>query len=344
MLIKLKNVIDSKLFLPLFIVLSFVSLINSLQTYYVYRKISNSVVLLLITKLIYNWYFILIAIVVMILVNKRSLNFFSLVGNTGLVVFLIVFHQLLAYNTEEIFLVRKSFKNFSQYLFNNPLVWLDVVMIIFFYISFYLIKYREQLKENELKANQLKEKLSLVKLKELKSKIDPNFLTKSLNKISELVEEGKTSEANNLLTLLSEFLREILYYDKEVLKLGDEINLIEKYLMIERVLTNRRLNFTIKGDIEKENLEISTFSILHVIKSISYIINSEISFELLLEDENVDFVILNIFFKDLELEKNVFDKVYLLFENNQSLNLTSNNNSVSISIKLKEKALQVEGE
>ncbi len=297
MLLQFKKIIDLKLFISLFVVLSFVGLVNSLQTYFIYHKTINPFLLLLFTKLIYNWYFIVIALIILILVNTQKKNVLLEVTKNVLIIFsLIVMHQLLFYAFENLFLIRRSYNSFYQYMFNNPLVWLDVVMIILFYLVFYLIKYKNQLKENELMSYQLKEKLSFTKLQELKSKINPSFLYKSLEKIAELVKEGKTSEADSLLTAISDFLRMSLYNENNFTSLIDEIEIVEKYLSVERIISNKKLELRKRINNSIDGFTLQSFSLLFIVKNLLNIISKDIIMELTAnETNNKLIVILNIF-------------------------------------------------
>jgi len=295
---QLKKIIDLKLFMSLFIVLSFVGLINSLQTYFIYRKTINPFLLLLLTKLIYNWYFIVIAVTILILVNSQKKNvFLEILKDVFIIFLLITAHQFIFYASENLLLIRKSYNSFYQFMFNNPLVWLDVVMIILFYLGFYLIKYKNQLRENELTSCQLKEKLSLTKLQELKSKINPSFLYKSLEKISELVRDGQTNQADNLLTSVSEFLRISLYNEKDFISLRDEIDIVEKYLSVERIISGKKLELKKNVENSYEDFMVSSFSILFVVKSLLNIISNDICIELTAKEINKKFfVVLNTYF------------------------------------------------
>jgi len=330
-LIHLKKIIDLKLFVSLFIVLSFVGLVNSLQTYFIYRKTVNPFLLLLLTKLIYNWYFIAIALVVLILVNSQKNNILLKISKDVLVIFsLIVIHQLLFYASENLFLIRKSYNSIYQFMFNNPLVWLDIVMIILFYLGFYLIKYKNQLKENELISYQLKEKLSLTKLQELKSKINPSFLDKSLEKISELVRDGETSQADNLLTAISDFLRISLYNEKDFISLKDEIDIVEKYLSVERIISGKKLELKKKIDNPLNEFMLSSFSILFVVKNLLNIISKDICIELTAKETNNKlFIVLNIFFNgDIEYEE--IKMLHNFMKENDNVYLIENVNNYSI--------------
>lgn len=331
MVSQLKKIIDLKLFMSLFIVLSFVGLINSLQTYFIYRKTINPFVLLLLTKLIYNWYFIVIAVTILILVNSQKKNvFLEILKDVFIIFLLIAAHQFIFYASENLLLIRKSYNSFYQFMFNNPLVWLDVVMIILFYLGFYLIKYKNQLRENELTSYQLKEKLSLTKLQELKSKINPSFLYKSLEKISELVRDGQTNQADNLLTSVSEFLRISLYNEKDFISLRDEIDIVEKYLSVERIISGKKLE--LKNNVENsyEDFMVSSFSILFVVKNLLNIINNDICIELTAKEMNKKFfVVLNTYF-DKEIGNDEINKLQNFMKENENIYLLENNNSYSI--------------
>ncbi|MDH7604571.1 MAG: histidine kinase [Melioribacter sp.] len=284
----------------------------------------------------------MIALIILILVNSQNKNILFKISKDILVIFsLIVIHQLLFYASENLFLIRKSYNSFYQFMFNNPLVWLDIVMIILFYLGFYLIKYKNQLKENELISYQLKEKLSLARLQELKSKINPSFLYKSLEKISELVKDRQTSQADNLLTAISDFLRISLYNEKDFISLKDEIDIVEKYLSVERIISKKKIELKNKIDNSLYEFMISSFSILFIVKNLLNIISQDICVELTAKETNNElFIVLNIFF-NAGIEYEEIKMLHNFIKENDNVYLIENGNSYSIILSTK-KILKME--
>lgn len=329
----LKKIIDLKIFLPFFILLNFIALINSLQTYFIYHKTINPFILLLLTKLIYNWYFIIIAFVVLILVRLQlKSNRLKIISNVVITTLIICIHQALLYGVESYFLIKKSYSNFYQVIFYNPLVWLDIVMVIFFYLGFYLIKYKNQVKENELKSYQLKEKLSLTKLHELKSKINPDFLHNALDKIAEFIKHHKTKDADNLLNATSDFLRTTLYHERSYSSLNQEINFIEKFLIVKRIITGRKL-FLKKNVSEVYNdLLIPSFSLLYAIENLVNI-DEEIIIEIISKIDRNDLMVL-INFKTENAEEDFEQKLYDFIKNNNNIYLVDNDDSYSLILRI----------
>lgn len=330
----IKRLIDFNLFFPFFIVLSFVGIINSLQTYFIYHKTKNPFSYLLLSKLIYNWYFVVLAFIILLLVNNRKDKFlYKLVIDTIVIAAAIISHQILQYFIETFLLVKKSFDSIYQMIFYNPLVWLDIAMVIFFYMVFNLIENKKRKRENELKEYQLKEKLTLSKLRELKSKINPSFLNESLEKISELIIKNKDEEANDLLTSLSEFLRISLYYDEYYATLKEELNSIEKFLSIERINSNRKIELEIKLNSSLYYILIPSFSMLFIVKNICGVIKEDINLEIYSDviDNDVE-IKLKIVTKDCSANK--IDEIKKQIADSSNISLIKNSDDcITISIK-----------
>lgn len=85
-------------------------------------------------------------------------------------------------------------------------------------------------------------------LQMLRYQINPHFLFNSLNSIKALTYENP-EQAGIMLTELSEFLRTTLCYnDKVYIPVKEEIEIIEKYLSIEKIRFEERLNYKIGYD------------------------------------------------------------------------------------------------
>lgn len=332
----IKKVIDFNLFFPLFIVLSFVGLITSLQTYFIYHKTVNPFLYLLLTRIIYNWYFIIFALIILLLViNKKEKLTTKIIIDIFIIAAAIIFHQLMQYLIEKLFLVKSSYNSFTQIMFYNPLLWLDIVMVILFYLGFYLIEYKKQSRENELKSYQLKEKLSLSKLHELKSKINPAFLNESLERISELIKQGKVNDANDLLTSLSEFLRISLYQEENYSTLKEELYNLEKYLSLERIISQRNIELKTQINSTLFGIQILSFSLLYLIKNILSIIKDDIDLEIhsVNNDDELE-VIINFRFNEKEEVIKKFEEIEKFAFENGKINLIKNSdNNFSIAAK-----------
>src|SRR5205085_10732305 len=129
-------------------------------------------------------------------------------------------------------LVSAAAINFQSCL---PTYWLA----LFGYLAYdYYVKYRER----ELRAAQLSAQLSNAQLQALKMQLKPHFLFNTLNSISSLMYTD-VEAADQMVARLSDFLR--LTLDREPdqqITLGEELEFVRRYLEIEKIRFEDRLN------------------------------------------------------------------------------------------------------
>ena len=95
----------------------------------------------------------------------------------------------------------------------------------------------------ELRATQLESQLTQAKLSALKMQLHPHFLFNTLNTIVVLVRQHRVTEADEMLTNLSELLRQSLAgWEMQEVPLRRELELTNLYLEIQRVRFQDRLN------------------------------------------------------------------------------------------------------
>lgn len=98
-------------------------------------------------------------------------------------------------------------------------------------------------RERALQAEAL---ASRTRLETLRYQLQPHLLFNTLNGISTLVTEQRNDEASRMLSRLSDFLRLLLTVPpNDLVELAAEIDLIERYLEIERVRFGERLTVTV---------------------------------------------------------------------------------------------------
>jgi two-component system LytT family sensor kinase len=94
----------------------------------------------------------------------------------------------------------------------------------------------------ELRATQLENQLTQARLSTLKMQLHPHFLFNTLNAIVILVRQHRAGEADEMLTNLSELLRQTLEgWETQEIPLRREVELINLYLDIQRVRFQDRL-------------------------------------------------------------------------------------------------------
>jgi LytS/YehU family sensor histidine kinase len=115
---------------------------------------------------------------------------------------------------------------------------------------------QETIKKEKLEADY---KLRLTELKLLRGQIQPHFLFNALNSIQILIYENPRHAAR-MITELSEFLR-FTYRDKDKLyiPLAEEVEIVRKYLSMEKTRFPERLVYSIEVSKEASRKEVITF-------------------------------------------------------------------------------------
>lgn len=110
----------------------------------------------------------------------------------------------------------------------------------------YTYEYLNKEKFLSEKQKDLEVELSNTKLQMLKNQLQPHFLFNSLNSIVSEIDENK-SKAQEMLINLSDILRFSLQSDFSTpVTLQEELELIKKYLSIEKIRYDNQLDFTIQ--------------------------------------------------------------------------------------------------
>jgi hypothetical protein len=231
------------LFIPLFLILTLIAIINSLQAIYLFTAGVHSIKTFLrisSTKFLYWWYFILVAYVVqglsrrIVLERKSVFKWFAV--HTMVLAISFFTHQALGLFIDRLLLGEGKTTAWVFLLFNNPSIWIELFIYTLFLLTFYLREFRRISRENELKCSQLEVELIKSKLQELRSKIHPQFLFNTLRTISDLVKKHRNKDANHILGVLSDFLRTTVYdAEREEITLEEELKFLNQYIEIENM-------------------------------------------------------------------------------------------------------------
>ena len=233
---------DSRLIVPIVVVLTFIAAVNTLQAFYMFFTGDHSVInflRFLASNLFYSWYFIIPALIVRRLSTKVSLSGKSLPSwvsiHLSTLILLTIVHQTASLAVDRIVLGSRQSETLFSVLFNNPAIWGDFVAYILFLLGFYMIEYRKRDQENEVKYSRLEMDLVRANLHELRSRIHPQFLFNTLSEVSSLVHRKRDKEANRILSLLSDFLRTTVYEnDREYRTVAEEVAFLDNYIAIEK--------------------------------------------------------------------------------------------------------------
>ena len=100
-------------------------------------------------------------------------------------------------------------------------------------------------RDREMAAVRLEAELSAARLEALRGQLQPHFLFNSLHSIASLARAGDTAGVVRLIAGFSDILRHLLTNGERRLPLRDEMQLVERYLEIQRVRFADRLRVTI---------------------------------------------------------------------------------------------------
>lgn len=124
-----------------------------------------------------------------------------------------------------------------------PLLAAAVVLYVLIVALYYLAISFTKAQHAENDALRLEVLAREAELKALRAQIDPHFLFNSLNSISALITLDPAG-ARRMCELLAEFLRDGLRLgERPQITLGEELQLVERYLAIEKVRFGSRLSF-----------------------------------------------------------------------------------------------------
>lgn len=353
---KILPTVDKKLIGSLIWILSIVALVSSSQYFFfLFEGEKNSISFLVITlsKLIYFFYFVPIALLLNVL-NSR-LHFTQAKIITSVFVHLILMtasfllHQSITYFFDKLLLGKNYSPTYVDSLFDNPLAWIDIVAYLLLLTAIVLLEFRKNRYEAELKSAELEHLLTESRLNELRNKIHPRFLFNTLFSIKTILIKGRNKEANKVLTMLSDFLRVTVYSnEKEETELEKEILFLELYFEIEKVsLSNSTFRLSIEE--ETKNLFIPTALLQPIAESVVYEVNKESKseFSFCIETKNIENVLLiemKVNFgtainnlkdvvENLTAVKLAKERLAQLYSNNSSINvLTIENKNLVISI------------
>lgn len=130
-----------------------------------------------------------------------------------------------------------------------------------FGLMFSIKSVRNQLEAKEREKNLIKEKLE-TELKFLKNQTNPHFLLNTLNNIYALARKKSGGTADAVMRL-SELLRFMLYESTEkLIKLADEIKVLDDYLELETIRYNKRLTVSFEKIVDSPDYKITPLLLL----------------------------------------------------------------------------------
>lgn len=130
---------------------------------------------------------------------------------------------------------------FKMYLIVDLLTYAGIVG------AYHAVEFYGRYRQGELLAAQLETTMHEARLAMLRMELQPHFLFNALNAISGLVRRGDNEAAVTMLARLGTLLRRTLDgHGTQEARLGEELDLLEQYLAIERVRFGDRLDVTVE--------------------------------------------------------------------------------------------------
>lgn len=135
------------------------------------------------------------------------------------------------------------------------LLWVYFVWsILYFGLRFWINMVEEKIRAGQADADTKRAQLQM-----LRYQINPHFLFNTLNSIKALMRR-ETVVAENMITELSEFLRYSLRHnDKTFIPLEEEIEIVRKYLLLEKTRFENRLVYSFENTAESLKVPVLCF-------------------------------------------------------------------------------------
>jgi two-component system, LytTR family, sensor kinase len=179
---------------------------------------------------------------------------------TSLIVTLLIFVFLTSTNIWMAFLIPPQHRIATiTYTFFVSLVFSGIVSAIYITIGYANLAEKRLRFERELEISRLNELKSKAELEALQAKVNPHFLYNTLNSIAELsLHQG--AKARKMTIALAELFRYSLNKKNETLiAVEDEVEMVENYLMIEKIRFEDKLDVSIEVDEAARRIKVPKF-------------------------------------------------------------------------------------
>lgn len=214
-------------------------------------------------------------------------------------------------------------------------------------ISYFFLKEKDLILENETKLSKLRELKSKAELNALHSRINPHFLYNSLNSIAGLAHVNADQTEHMALSLSKLFRYSINKEQSDWTTLKEELEMVKIYLDVEKVRFSERLVYSVEIDKELEEQQIPRFIIQPLVENavkhgISKLVEGgEIKVSIAKEGNNVFIVVAdtgNPFESDLTPGfglQSIYDKLEILYGDKFEMNF-ENTPQKRVTLKLKQ--------
>lgn len=177
-----------------------------------------------------------------------------------LIVTLLIFLFLISTNIWMALLIPPEHRTATiTYTFLVSLLFSGIVSSIYLNISYANLAERRMRVERELEISRLNEQKIKAELEALQAKVNPHFLYNTLNSIAELsLHQG--ARARQMTIALAELFRYSLNKNNEtMIVVEEEVEMVENYLMIEKIRFEDKLEVSIEVDEAARRLKVPKF-------------------------------------------------------------------------------------
>ncbi|MBO6506631.1 MAG: histidine kinase [Kordiimonadaceae bacterium] len=187
----------------------------------------------------------------------------------ALAVLTLLLHALIAASTYSVFPAFPSRPSVPFYWLFNTAVLYSSPIVSSAFIGFIAIHFGQQLSEQQRLFLEKSNAARDAQLAVLRHQLNPHFLFNTLNSISALVTEDDKKNAEKTILLLSEFLRFSLESDViDLIPLEEELAIANKYLQIEKVRYEDRLNVVTHIDEAARNWLVPPFLLQPLLENV----------------------------------------------------------------------------
>ncbi|MEM6684916.1 MAG: histidine kinase [Bacteroidota bacterium] len=130
------------------------------------------------------------------------------------------------------------------FLLSAAALLIAVAVVILFYV--FNSRKNKILTEKTISINSYEKKLVELELHALRSQMNPHFVHNSLNAIQYYIQMNDVEQSENYLTRFSKLVRQFFEYSrKQLITIGEEIELISNYLALEKLRFEDKLSYEI---------------------------------------------------------------------------------------------------
>ncbi len=139
----------------------------------------------------------------------------------------------------------------EDYFYNKPL-FLFLIVVIFGIIVYLIFRFRiKQIK----KKHQLNSKINQLEQRALQAQMNPHFIFNALNSIQSFLVFEENIKAEKYLLTFSQLIRQTLTNSREPnISIQNEIDILEKYLDLERMRFREKFNYAIHLELNNNEL------------------------------------------------------------------------------------------